>query len=77
MLTETSSAITFKDQDIIPKLSRIKAKLKFINIGHKQLYENNIKKFNERESFSLQNDEDSKVFPLQKINCFIFFYIFR
>jgi len=60
-ISEFSPAIYFQENTIIPKLSRAKAKLKFINVTQKFHYEKNIKLFSSMSSFSLENDEESKV----------------
>jgi len=54
--------IHFLTNEINSKLFRVKAKLKFININQKQSYEKNLKNFASRDSFSMYNDEDMKVF---------------
>ena len=60
-ISEFSPAISFQENTIIPKLSRAKAKLKFINVTQKCHYEKNLKRFSSMNSFSLENEEESKV----------------
>lgn len=59
---EIISQISFGDSKIIPKLIRAKAKLKFINVTQKLYYERNLGNINSKISFSLENEEEAKVF---------------
>ena len=65
IVRENSSQIHFiSNKEIVPKLSRAKAKLKFINVNQKHSYEKHLKSFTSRDSLSMYNEEDYNVFDI-------------